>query len=66
MCVRDAVGAAAEAVWRLFRVAEALPRLPGYDDLDEEELLFPMALILLVFVSLCLCLNRISELRFVK
>ena len=53
MCVRDAVGAVAEAVWRLFREAEALPRLPGYDDLDEEELLFPMVSILLVFVFIC-------------
>ena len=54
MCVRDAVGAVAEAVWRLVRdAAEPPPRLPGYDDLDEEELLFPMALISFVdrFVS---------------
>jgi hypothetical protein len=53
VCVRDAVGAVAEAVWRLFRDAEPLPRFPGYDDLDEEELLFPMVLILLVFVCVC-------------
>ena len=55
VCVRDAVGAVAEAVWRLFRDAEPLPRFPGYDDLDEEELLFPMVLILLVFVCVCVC-----------
>ena len=52
VCVRDAVGAVAETVWRLVRdAAEPLPRLPGYDDLDEEELLFPMIPIFLVFVS---------------
>ena len=48
------MGAVAEAVWRLVRdAAEPPPRLPGYDDLDEEELLFPMALISFVvrFVS---------------
>lgn len=46
------MGAVAEAVvWRLFREAEPLPLLPGYDDLDEEELLFPMVSILLVIVS---------------
>jgi hypothetical protein len=43
VCVRDAVGAVADAVWRLVREAAPLPRFPGYDDLDEEELLFPIA-----------------------